>query len=314
MTGSPASLEVEIAGLRLKNPVMTASGTCGYGTELRRIYDVGRLGAVVTKAITMRPRLGNPAPRLIERPAGMLSSCGLQNVGLEAFLRDKAPLLRELGTTVIANIAGESVEEFQALAERLDECSEISALELNLSCPNVKRGGMAFGIDPRAVEEITQVVKSATTKPVISKLSPNVTDIVAVAQAAEAGGADAVSLINGLLGMAIDVKARRPCLANVTGGLTGPAIRPVAVRMVWQVAGNISIPVIGMGGITSFEDALEFLLAGATAIQMGTANLVSPLAPLRVIDGIRAYLEQEGFASVSDLRGALGPAPRYELL
>ena len=244
----------------------------------------------------------------------MLSSCGLQNVGLEAFLRDKAPLLRELGTTVIANIAGESVEEFQALAERLDECSEISALELNLSCPNVKKGGMAFGIDPRAVEEITQVVKSATTKPVISKLSPNVTDIVAVAQAAEAGGADAVSLINGLFGMAIDVKARRPSLANVTGGLTGPAIRPVAVRMVWQVAGNISIPVIGIGGITSADDALEFLLAGATAIQMGTANLVSPLAPLRVIDGIRAYLEQEGFASVSDLRGALGPAPRYELL
>ena len=168
MTGSPASLEVEIAGLRLKNPVMTASGTCGYGTELRRIYDVGRLGAVVTKAITLRPRLGNPAPRLIERPAGMLSSCGLQNVGLEAFLRDKAPLLRDLGTTVVANIAGESVEEFQALAERLDECSEISALELNLSCPNVKRGGMAFGIDPRAVEEITQVVKSATSTPFTS--------------------------------------------------------------------------------------------------------------------------------------------------
>lgn len=308
------SLEVEIAGLRLKNPVMTASGTCGYGTEFQRIYDVSRLGAVVTKAISLKPRPGNPGPRLIEQPAAMLSSCGLQNVGVEAFLRDKAPHLRDLGTTVIANVAGESAEEFRELAALLDGCPEISALELNLSCPNVKTGGMAFGVDPAAVRGITETVKAATAKPVISKLSPNVTDIVAVARAAEAGGADAVSLINGLLGMAIDVKARRPFMANVMGGLTGPAIRPVAVRMVYQVANSVGIPVVGMGGISCAEDALEFLLAGAVAVEMGTANLVSPLAPLEVIDGIRAYLEEEGMSSVAELRGALGAAPRYELL
>lgn len=307
-------MEVEVAGLRLKNPVMTSSGTCGYGTEFRRVYDVSRLGAVVTKAISLKPRPGNPGPRLIERPAAMLSSCGLQNVGVEAFLRDKAPLLRDLGTTVIANVAGESADEFRELAVLLDACPEISALELNLSCPNVKTGGMAFGVDPAAVRGITETVKDATAKPVISKLSPNVTDIVAVARAAEAGGADAVSLINGLLGMAIDVRARRPYMANVMGGLTGPAIRPVAVRMVYQVANSLGIPVIGMGGISCAEDALEFLLAGAVAVEMGTANLVSPLAPLEVIDGIRAYLDEEGMGSVAELRGALGPAPRYELL
>ena len=312
--GRGVSLEVEIAGLRLKNPVMTASGTCGYGTEFRRVYDVSRLGAVVTKAISLRPRPGNPGPRLNERPAAMLSSCGLQNVGVGAFLRDKAPQLRDLGTTVIANVAGESAEEFRELAALLDACPEISALELNLSCPNVKTGGMAFGVDPAAVRAITETVKTATAKPVISKLSPNVTDIVAVARAAEAGGADAVSLINGLLGMAIDVRARRPYMANVMGGLTGPAIRPVAVRMVYQVASSVGIPVIGMGGISCAEDALEFLLAGAVAVEMGTANLVSPLAPLEVIDGIRTYLDEEGMRSVAELQGALGPAPRYELL
>ncbi len=312
--GHTVSLEVEIAGLRLKNPVMTASGTCGYGTEFRRIYDVSCLGAVVTKAITVEPRLGNPAPRLVERPAAMLSSCGLQNVGIDIFIRDKVPLLRDFGTTVIANIAGATLEEFQLLAARLDSCSEINALELNLSCPNVKSGGMAFGVDPEAVEDITRAVKGVTAKPVISKLSPNVTDIVEVACAAEAGGADAVSLINGLLGMAIDVKARRPYLANVTGGLTGPAIRPVAVRMVWQVARSVHIPVIGMGGISCPEDALEFLLAGATAVEIGTANLVSPRTPLRVIDGIGLYLKDNGFNSVSDLRGVLGAPPQCELL
>lgn len=312
--GGEVSLGVEIAGLKLKNPVITASGTCGYGTEFQRIYDVGRLGAVVTKAVSLKPRPGNPAPRMIERAAAMLSSCGLQNVGLEAFLRDKAPLLRDLGTTVICNIAGESVEEFEELAGRLDACPEVAALELNLSCPNVKTGGMSFGVDPKAVQGITQRVKAVTTKPVISKLTPNVTDIVEVAKAAEAGGADAVSLINALLGMAIDVHARRPYMANVMGGLTGPAIRPVAVRMVWQVANQVDVPVIGMGGICCAEDALEFLLAGAAAVQVGTANLVSPLAPLEIIDGIRAYLAQEGFASVQEVQGKLGPAPRYELL
>lgn len=303
-----------MAGLRLKNPVMTASGTCGYGTEFRRVYDVSRLGAVVTKAITAKPRPGNPAPRLVERPAAMLSSCGLQNVGIDAFIRDKMPLIRDIGTTVIANIAGETLGEFQLLAARLDDCPAIAALELNLSCPNVKTGGMAFGVDPAAVEGITRAVKNVTTKPVISKLSPNVTDIVAVARAAEAGGADAVSLINGLLGMAIDVRTRQPSLANVMGGLTGPAIRPIAVRMVWQVANSVRIPVIGMGGISCAEDALEFLLAGATAVEIGTANLVSPGTPLRVIEGIRLYLEDNGFNSVSRLRDVLGAPPQYELL
>lgn len=314
MSRQRVALDVEFAGMRLKNPVITSSGTCGYGTEFQRIYDVSLLGAIVTKAISLRPRLGNAPPRLIERPAAMLSSCGLQNVGVQTFLEDKVPLLRNLGTEVIVNIAGESAEEFRELGRILSVCPEVSALELNLSCPNVKSGGMSFGVDPKAVYDITGSVKEVTSKPVISKLTPNVADIVEVAKAAEAAGADAVSLINGLLGMAIDVKARRPYMANIIGGLTGPAIHPVAVRMVWQVANEVGIPVIGMGGISSAEDALEFLLAGATAVQIGTANLFSPLTPVRVIDGIQGYLEEEGFSSVGELRGSLGPPPDYDLL
>ncbi len=298
------SLAVDLAGLRLKNPVMTASGTCGYAEELAPYADLSGLGAVVVKTITLLPRVGNPAPRIAETPSGMLNSIGLQNVGIEAFLREKLPILRRLKVPILVNIAGKSVEEYAELAKRLEGVPGVSALELNISCPNVA-GGLDYGTDPRLTREVVRAVKQVTSVPVIPKLSPNVTDITVIARAAADGGADALSLINTLLGVAIDPHSRRPKIHTVTGGLSGPAIKPIALRMVWQVAQAVPLPLIGIGGIQTGEDAVEFLLAGATAVQVGTATFVDPRAPLKVRDGIAAYCARHGVRDVRDLVGAL---------
>lgn len=299
------SLQVDLAGIQLENPVMTASGTFGYGEEYGELFDLKRLGAIVVKATTKRPRMGNPYPRVVETAAGMLSSCGLQNIGVDAFITDKMPYLRETGIPVIVNIAGESEDEFVEVAQKLNATNGISALEMNVSCPNVKSGGMIFGRDPATVLRLVKAVKSVSELPIICKLTPNVTDIVEIALAAQEGGADAVSLINALWGMAIDVETKKPILGNVTGGLTGPAIKPVALRMVWQVAQAVSVPIIGIGGITTASDALEFIIAGATAVQVGTANFFRPRATLEIIDGIEAYLQNHGYSHIHELRGTL---------
>lgn len=292
-------------GLTLRNPVMTASGTFGYGREFAEFVNLQGLGAIVVKGISLRPRSGNPPPRIVETAAGMLNAIGLENVGVEAFLRDKLPYLREIGTPVVVNILGDSLDDYGALAEILNDVEGISAIEVNISCPNVKQGGVAFGTDPAMVRAVTKVVRAKTTRPVIIKLSPNVTDITATAKAAEEGGADAVSLINTLLGMAIDHRTRRPRLANVVGGLSGPAIKPVALRMVWQTARAVTIPVIGIGGIMNAADALEFLIAGAAAVQIGTANLVNPDTTAKVVEGISAYLQEVGCDSLPEIIGSL---------
>ena len=298
------SLAVELGGLRLKNPVMTASGTCGYAEELAPYTNLSGLGAVVVKTITLLPRVGNPAPRIAETPSGMLNSIGLQNVGIEAFLRVKLPILRRLKVPLLVNIAGKSVEEYAELAKRLEGVPGVAALELNISCPNVA-GGLDYGTDPQLTREVVRAVKQVSSVPVIPKLSPNVTDITLIARAAADGGADALSLINTLLGVVIDPHSRRPKIHTVTGGLSGPAIKPVALRMVWQVAQTVPLPLIGIGGIQTGEDAVEFLLAGATAVQVGTATFVDPRAPLKVRDGIAAYCVRHGVRDVRDLVGAM---------
>ncbi len=294
-------LSVQIGPLHLKNPVLLASGTCGYGLELQGLLDIEKLGGVVVKGLSLRPRPGNPPPRLMETPCGLLNSIGLENVGVERFLSEKLPLLVELDTAVIVNILGDSLEEYREIAQILDRAQGIGALEVNISCPNVKAGGVAFGTDPKMAAQVARAVRQATKLPVIVKLSPNVTDITEIARAVASEGVDALSLINTLLGMSIDIRARRPVLANTFGGLSGPAIRPVALRMVWQVVRSVDIPVIGIGGIQQASDALEFLLAGASAIQVGTATLVDPLAPLEIIDGIRTYMEEMDMSRVSQL-------------
>ena len=294
---------VNIAGIALQNPVMTASGTFGYGEEYDSLFDLGQLGAIVVKAITSKPRLGNPPPRVVETAAGMLSSCGLQNVGVDRFINDKMPFLKKVGIPVIVNITGESVDEFAVLGDRLSNTEGISALELNVSCPNVRQGGMVFGRDPAMVRQIVRAVKAESAIPVICKLTPNVTDIVEVAAAAADGGADAVSLINALLGLAIDVESGRPKLGNITGGLTGPAIKPVALRMVWEVARAVPVPVIGIGGITTEADALEFIMAGAAAVQVGTANFFRPKATVEIAEGIKRFMRRKGYKSLTELRG-----------
>lgn len=312
------NLEVQLAprhpiGLRLKNPVMTASGTFGYGNEYARLLDVGKLGAIVTKGVTLRPRRGNAQPRLVETPAGMLNSIGLQNPGAEAVITQKAPMWARLGVPVIVNIAGETVEEYARLAELFDAVPGVAALEVNVSCPNVKVDGMAFGVDPVAAAEVTSAVKTAASMPVIVKLSPNVTNIVEIAQAVVEAGADAVSLINTLLGMAIDVRSRKPCLSTTTGGLSGPAIRPVALRMVYQVARVIDVPIIGIGGITSTDDALQFLMAGASAVQIGTSTFVNPTTAIDIVDGLAVFLESEGLKSIGAIIGVANERPRSVL-
>lgn len=295
-------LAVEIAGVKMQNPVTVASGTFGYGKEYARLFDVGRLGALVTKGLTCKPWHGNPPPRICETPAGLLNAVGLQNPGIEAFIEEILPEMKKLGVPIIANIAGFTREEFVELAERLND-SGVAALEMNISCPNVKAGGMALGTIPELAAEVVGAVVRATDLPVIVKLTPNVTDIVALARAVVESGAQALSLINTLLGMAIDVDTGKPILGNVTGGLSGPAIRPVAVRAVWQVAQAVDVPVIGMGGVCSGRDALELIMAGATAVAVGSASFHDPLAVLHVLEEIETFCQEKGIASIRDLVG-----------
>lgn len=296
---------VDLCGVKLKNPVMVCSGTFGSGAEYSEFLDLNRLGAVVTKGVAITPWTGNPAPRIAETASGMLNAIGLQNPGIDVFESRDLPFLAQYDTRVIVNVCGHSQEEYAACAERLSDNAAVDMLEINISCPNVKDGGIAFGTDPKAVCAITRAVKDAANKPVIMKLSPNVTDIAEIARAAEAGGADAISLINTITGMKIDVERQSFALANKTGGLSGPAIKPVAVRMVYQAAHAVSIPVIGMGGIASAEDALEFILAGASAVSIGTANFHNPCVSLDVIDGIADYLRRHGISSIQSLVGAV---------
>ncbi len=296
---------VEIGGLRLKNPVMTASGTFGYGEEYSPFVDLNLLGAVVVKGLSLHPRPGNPPPRIIETAGGMLNSIGLENVGVEAFVAEKLPFLRRFETAVIANIFGETEEEYRSVAERLTGVGGVHALEVNISCPNVKKGGLAFGAEPATAAAVTRIVKEATDLPVIVKLAPNVTDITTVAARVEEAGADALSLINTLAGMSVDIERRTPHLACVTGGLSGPAVKPVALRMVWQVTKAVKIPVIGVGGITEARDALEFLITGARAVQVGTANFINPRATVEIAAGIEEYLVQYGIADVNEIIGTL---------
>ncbi|MBI9083853.1 MAG: dihydroorotate dehydrogenase [Desulfobacterales bacterium] len=298
-------LQVDVGGLTLKNPVLTASGTFGYGREYKDLVELNRLGAVVVKGLSLMPSRGNPPPRIVETPCGMLNAIGLENVGIDAFVQTKLPWLRTLSTPVVANIYGTRIEEYAELAARIEETEGIGAIEVNISCPNVKAGGIAFGVDPEAAAVVVRAVRRKTTLPIWVKLSPNVTDIAEIALSVEAAGADAVSLINTLTGMAIDIATRRPKLANVTGGLSGPAIGPVALRMAWQVARAVKIPVVGIGGIMTAEDALAFIIAGATAVQVGTANFVNPGATMEIIDGIGAYLSDAGIARVTDLIGSV---------
>ncbi len=298
-------LRVTIGSLELQNPVMTASGTFGYAREFEDFVNLHRLGAVVVKGISLAPRVGNPPPRIVETACGMLNAIGLENVGVDRFISEKMPYLSALGIPVFVNILGDSVEEYSRIAERLAQVEGVAAIEVNISCPNFKKGGVAFGADPKMAAAVTAAVKQSCQVPVIVKLSPNVTDVTLMAKAVQEAGADAVSLINTLIGMAIDLRSRRPRLANIIGGLSGPAIKPVALRMVYQVAQVVTIPIIGIGGITTAEDAMEFMLAGASAVQVGTANFVNPRASEDVVDGIAAYVREQQLGSVRDLIGAL---------
>jgi dihydroorotate oxidase len=291
--------------LVLKNPVMTASGTFGYGLEYADLMDISRLGAIIVKGTTAEPRQGNPYPRMAETPAGMLNAVGLQNRGVNYFVDKIYPAIRSIDTAMIVNVGGSTVETYVECAEKIAALDDIPAIELNISCPNVKQGGMGFGLCATSAAEVVRAVRRVYPRTLIVKLSPNVTDITEIARAVEAEGADAVSLINTLLGMAVDAERRRPILSTVTGGLSGPCVKPVALRMVWQTAKAVRIPVIGLGGIASWRDAVEFMLAGATAVQIGTSNFVDPTVSLKVIDGIAAYYERHGFHHASELVGAL---------
>ena len=296
---------IQIGGITLKNPVMTASGTYGYGLEYSDFIDLSKLGGIVVKGTTLNPRQGNPYPRMAETPSGMLNAVGLQNKGVEYFCSEIYPSIKDIDTHMIVNVSGSTVEDYMATAERIAELDKIPAIELNISCPNVKEGGMAFGVTCAGAAEVVRAVRKVYPKTLIVKLSPNVTDITEIARAVESEGADSISMINTLLGMAIDVKSRKPILSTVTGGLSGPAVKPVALRMVWQTAKVVSIPIIGMGGISSCEDAIEFLLAGASAIQVGTYNFVDPTITTKISSGIEDYLVQNNMTDVSQLIGGL---------
>ena len=295
--------KVNLAGVELKNPVMVASGTFGSGAEYSEFVDLNRLGAVVTKGVASVPWPGNPAPRIAETASGMLNAIGLQNPGIDLFSKRDLPFLEKYDTKVIVNVCGHSTEEYLDVVERLADEPRVDMLEINISCPNVKEGGIAFGQDPKAVEAITKAVKAKAKQPIIMKLSPNVTDITVMAKAPEAGGADCLSLINTLTGMKIDIERQTFAIANKTGGLSGPAVKPVAVRMVYQVANAVKIPIIGMGGICTAEDAMEFILAGATAVSIGTANFANPYTTVEVIDGIEAYMRRHGVEDINELIG-----------
>ena len=298
-------MTVNLAGIPLRNPVMTASGTFGYGEEFAEYVDMESIGAFVTKGLSLKPRAGNPTPRIVETPGGMLNAIGLQNVGIDAFIVKKVPYFRSINTPAIANFFGGTVEEYAEMASRLDEIPEVAALEVNISCPNVKQGGIVFGTDPDCAASVVKACRAATNKPLIIKLSPNVTDVVQMARACEDAGADALSLINTLIGMAIDLNKRRPVLANVTGGFSGPAIKPVALRMVWQVAKAVKVPIVGIGGIMNATDALEFMLAGATTVQVGTASFINPGAAQKIAEDMEAWLVANGVADIKSLIGAL---------
>jgi dihydroorotate dehydrogenase (NAD+) catalytic subunit len=298
-------MTVNLAGMKLRNPVMTASGTFGYGEEFADYVDLASIGAFVTKGLSLKPRAGNPTPRIVETPGGMLNAIGLQNVGIDAFIAKKVPFLRSVGTPAIANFFGSTVAEYAEMARRLDEIPEVAGLEVNISCPNVKQGGIVFGTDPDCAASVVSACRAATKKPLIVKLSPNVTDVVVMARACEDAGADVLSLINTLTGMAIDLNRRRPILANITGGFSGPAIKPIALRMVWQVAKAVKLPIIGIGGIMNAVDALEFMLAGATAVQVGTASFINPGAAQKIAEDMEAWLVANGVDDIKSMIGAL---------
>ena len=305
----PPDLTVQLApknkkGLFLDNPVMTASGTFGYGTEYSQLFDIQRLGAIICKGTTLKPREGNPQPRLVETASGVINSIGLQNIGVKALIKEKAPVWAGWRVPVIVNIAGDTVEEYGKLAQELDGVEGIRGIEVNISCPNVKAGGAAFGADAKSAAAVTKAVRAATSLPVMVKLTPNAGDIVGVARAVVDAGADAVSLINSVKGMAIDIKTRRPTIGNVTGGLSGPAIKPLALALVYEVAGAVKVPVIGCGGIANAQDALEFIMAGASAIQVGSATYSNPRASLDVLEGIRSFMEKEGIKKLGEIIGA----------
>ena len=305
MNNNKPNTGVDIGGIQLKNPVLTASGTFGYAREFDRLIDLNRLGAIIVKGLSLEPSKGNPPPRTAETPCGMLNSIGLENVGLTAFEKEKLPFLKTLETPVFVNIYGKTVGEYAELAERLNEIEEIAGIEVNISCPNVKKGGIAFGAYPESASEVVRAVRGRTVKPLMVKLSPNVTDITEIARSVEVEGADSISMINTITGMAIDLETRRPKLGNITGGLSGPAIKPIALRMVWQVAQNVKIPVIGIGGIMTAVDALEFLMAGAVAIQVGTANFINANATIEIIEGIEAFLMEKEIFDLADIINTL---------
>ncbi|MCF0257719.1 dihydroorotate dehydrogenase [Bacteroides heparinolyticus] len=300
-----ADLNVNIGELQMKNPVMTASGTFGYGLEFADFIELARIGGIIVKGTTLHKREGNPYPRMAETPSGMLNAVGLQNKGVHHFVEHIYPSIKDIQTNMIVNVSGSAIEDYVETAAIINELDKISAIELNISCPNVKQGGMAFGVTSKGAEEVVKAVRSVYKKTLIVKLSPNVTDITEIARAVENGGADSVSLINTLLGMAIDAEHRRPILSTVTGGLSGAAVKPIALRMVWQVSKAVKIPVIGMGGIMNWKDAVEFMLAGATAIQIGTANFIDPTVTVKVAEGIDDYLNRHNYTSVKDIIGAL---------
>lgn len=300
-----ARLEVKIGALELKNPVLTASGTFGYGEEFSDFIDLNRLGGYIIKGTTLNHREGNPYPRMAETPSGMLNAVGLQNKGVDYFIQNIYPRIKDIDSQLIVNVSGATIEDYVAVCEKLAPLDRINAIEVNISCPNVKQGGMAFGTTCSGAAEVTKAVRNAYPQTVIVKLSPNVTSIADIAKAVEAEGADSVSLINTLLGMAIDVERQRPCLSTITGGLSGPAVRPVAVRMVWQVAHAVNIPVIGLGGIMDGRDAIEFMLAGARAVEVGTANFIDPAVTMKIIDYMNDYCSRHGVSDINDIVGLI---------
>jgi dihydroorotate dehydrogenase (NAD+) catalytic subunit len=302
------NLEVFIGKLKLSNPVMTASGTFGYGGEYAEFIDLNRLGAVVVKGLSLKPKEGNPTPRIVETPSGMLNSIGLQNIGIESFIKEKMPFLRRFSTNVIVNFFGDTIEEYAEAAERLSCVDGVHGLEMNISCPNKQAGWSIFGTDPRVTHDVVTAVRKKTVLPLIVKLSPNVTDIAMMAKVAEEAGADAVSVINTLTGMAIDIQTRKPRLANVRGGLSGPAIKPVAVRMVYEVKQAVKIPIIGLGGIMNADDAIEFIIAGATAVAVGTANFINPMATMEILDGMIEYMKNQKIEDIGSLTGTVDAA------
>ena len=298
-------LSVELGRLKLKNPITVASGTFGYGEEFSELIDLDQLGGIFVKGLTLKPRKGNSPQRIVETPSGMLNSIGLQNVGVEVFIENKVPFLKKFDTKILANINGTTTEEYEELASRLESVPEVSAVEINLSCPNVKEGGIHFGSKPDKIYEVTSKVRKQFSRAVLTKLSPNVTDIVPMAEAVRAAGADGVSMVNTFVGMAIDIYKRRPILKSITGGLSGPAIKPIAVRMIYEVFSNINIPILGMGGIGTIEDALEFFIAGASAVSVGTANFYDPKAAIKILENLKKYMSKFGVSSIKEITGSL---------